>query len=482
MKPSASLRSTHPGAGRYPQAVRIDPGDRPVGGTIRLPGSKSITNRAILIAGLASGTSVLENALFCDDSHHLAEALLKLGVLVRMDERGARFTVTGVGGPFPIKQGEFYLGNSGTATRFLTAALCLSGGQYTVDGDARMRERPIADLVRALQTLGAAIEAPSGCPPVHLGRSPASGRPGGAPGLEGGQVTVPGRISSQFISALLLAAPLARRDVEVLVEGLCVSRPYIDVTLEVMRRFGAEARADDQRADGRSSFRVRAGRIYRGRQYRIEGDASTASYFLAAAAISEGQVRVEGLGKESIQGDARFADVLARMGAHVKKDSEAIGLAGAPLRGIDEDCSDIPDVVPTLAVVALFARGRTRIKNVAHLRFKESDRISSVASELRKLGGKVRELPDGLEIEESRLSAGAVDSWGDHRIAMAASLVGLRVPGVVVRDPGVVAKSFPGFFEELERIGARVTALGPAQSAPGAGEAPPGGREQGKSG
>jgi 3-phosphoshikimate 1-carboxyvinyltransferase len=443
---------------RYPRAIRIDPADAPPRGKVRLPGSKSITNRALLIAGLARGESVLENSLFCDDSLHLADALLKLGVLVKKDERGARFTVKGAGGPFPAREATVSLGNAGTATRFLTAALCLSEGSYTVDGDARMRQRPIGELARALRELGADVEAPSGCPPVEIGRRSPAPRTRSRR-LQGGTVTVPGRTSSQFISAILLAAPLARTDVEVLVEGVCVSRPYLDVTLEVMRAFGAEAGVDDGRADGRTAFWARAGRGYFARDYRIEGDASTASYFLAAAAITEGTVRVEGLGKETIQGDARFADVLARMGARVKKDSEAITLTGGPLKGVDEDCSDIPDIVPTLATVALFARGRTRITNVSHLRFKESDRISSVASELRKLGGRVRDLADGLEIEGSRLHAGQVDPWGDHRLAMATSLIGLRVPGVVISDPGVVAKSFPEYFDALREIGARVSSV-----------------------
>jgi 3-phosphoshikimate 1-carboxyvinyltransferase len=368
-----------------------------------------------------------------------------------------------------VREAEVFLGNAGTATRFLTAALCLRDGRYTVDGDARMRERPIGDLVRALRDLGADIEAPTGCPPVHIGRSSAAG---GGSGLAGGSVTVPGRISSQFISAILLAAPLARRDVEVLVDGVCVSRPYIDITLEVMRAFGAEVWADDGRADGRTAFRVKAGRGYGGRELRIEGDASTASYFLAAAAVTGGTVRIEGIGKESIQGDARFADLLAQMGCHVKKDLDSIGLTGDRLHGIEADCRDMPDVVPTLAAVALFARGRTRIHNVAHLKFKESDRIASVAAEFRKLGGKVRELPDGLEIEESRLHPGTVDPWGDHRIAMASAVVGLGVPGVVIRDPQVVAKSYPEFFEVFRSAGARVAPLEAADLPAGV---PPGG-------
>ncbi len=453
------MSTTLPIARRYPAAFRIDPAGGPVGGKIRLPGSKSITNRALIIAGLARGESSIENALICDDSIYLADALLKLGLVVSRDEPRAHFRVHGGGGVFPVKEAEVFLGNAGTSTRFLTAALCIARpgepvGRYVVDGDARMRERPIGDLVKALGQLGASIEAPTGCPPVRIGYP--SGRQSVATGLDGGSVLISGRTSSQFISAILLAAPLARRDVEVVIEGECVSRPYIEVTIEVMRDFGAHCWTDEGRADGRTSFIVSAGHPYRARDYRVEGDASTASYFMSAAAITEGTARIEGIGKESIQGDARFADLLARMGARVKKGIDAITVTGAPLKGIDADCRDMPDIVPTLAATALFARGRTRITGAAHLRFKESDRIASVATELRKLGGKVRELPDGLEIEEGHLNGGEVATWGDHRIAMAASLVGLRVPGVVIRDPGVVAKSFPEYFEALRDAGARV--------------------------
>lgn len=444
----------------YPGAYRIGPPDRPFSGTVALPGSKSITNRALLIAGMARGETLLDNALYCDDSLHLSKALRQLGVTVEEDPKGSRFAVVGAGGLFPVQTADFSLGNAGTTTRFLTAALALSQGRYSVDGDARMRERPIGDLVKALRALGCSIDAPSGCPPIHIQPANLGASAGKRTPFPGGHVTVSGRTSSQFISALLLAAPLTRDGIEVLVEGELVSRPYIDVTLEVIRRFGADAWADDGRADGRASFSARAGRGYRGCLFRVEGDASTASYFMAAAALGGGTVRVEGLGRESIQGDARFADVLARMGAHVKKESGAITVTAAEiLRGVDEDCRDIPDVVPTLAAVALFAKGRTRLTHVEHLRFKESDRIKSVAAALRQLGGRVFELNDGLEIEESRPRAGTVDTFGDHRIAMTAAMVGLRIPGVVVKEPHVVAKSFPEYFETLKQLGASIEAL-----------------------
>jgi 3-phosphoshikimate 1-carboxyvinyltransferase len=268
---------------------------------------------------------------------------------------------------------------------------------------------------------------------------------------------MPGRTSSQFISAVLLAAPLACENVTVVLDGPCVSRPYLDITLDVMRRFGARPRVDERRADGRTAFVVPAGRGYRGRPYTIEGDASTASYFLAAAAIAGGRVRVEGVGRITAQGDARFAEILAAMGCHVVQEEDAIVATGDLLHGVTVDCGDMPDIVPTLAVVALFARGKTRIRNVAHLRFKESDRIAAVAMELRKAGARVVELGDGLEVEESAVHGASLETHGDHRLAMAFSLLGLRADGIEIRAPGVVEKSFPEYFDALREIGAEVT-------------------------
>lgn len=435
---------------QFPPTLRIVPVEGPVDGVVELPGSKSITNRALLIAALARGESVLDNALFCDDSLHLGRALRDLGVPVLEDESRGRIAVDGAGGPFSVSSGRFFLGNAGTSTRFLTAALTLAPGDYIIDGDDRMRTRPIAELVSALRTLGATIEAPSGCPPVTIGSKDSRSR------LSGGSVVMGGRTSSQFISAILLAAPLAGRDVEVIIEGECVSKPYLDITLGVMKQFGAHSYRDDGRADGRTSFCASAGKGYQGQDYRIEGDASSASYFLAAAALTGGKINIEGVGRMSVQGDAQFADVLAAMGCHVKKDVDSIGIAGDILRGVEVDCGDMPDIVPTLAVVALFARGRTRIRNVAHLRYKESDRLRSVATELKKLGGRIKELPDGLEVEESSLEGATLETWNDHRLAMAFSVAGLRVPDVVIRDPKVVSKSFPDYFSRLTDLGVEV--------------------------
>jgi 3-phosphoshikimate 1-carboxyvinyltransferase len=322
-----------------------------------------------------------------------------------------------------------------------------------------MRQRPIQHLVQALRDLGADVSAPTGCPPVTIGHH----------SILGGRVNIPGNVSSQFISAILLAAPLASRSVRLCVTEDVVSRPYLDLTIEGMKAFGANVRVSHQGYNAQPVFEVIAGSGYRGREeYFVEGDASAASYFYGAAAVSGSSIRVEGVGKESSQGDARCADALAAMGCRVKKERDAITVAGPRppqgiLKGVDYDCNEIPDVVPTLAVVALFAHGRTRLRGVGHLRHKESDRIASVASEIRKLGGTVKELPDGLEIEgtlgpqPSPLHGARIETWDDHRIAMAFSLAGLEVEGVVLEKPQVVSKSFPGYFEVLRSLGVAVT-------------------------
>ena len=438
--------------------VRIEPGQF-AGGTVSLPGSKSLTNRALLISSLIPGESTLMNALDCDDSRCLSEALKALGVQIESEAGGPRcasrdaltFTVRGDLDGYPNKKGTFSLGNAGTATRFLTAVLTISGGDYVVDGNARMRQRPINQLVQALRDLGAEISSPTGCPPVTIGSRV----------LEGGRVNMAGNTSSQFISAVLMVAPMAQKDIEVRLVGEVLSAPYLDLTLRTMQDFGVRVDIHDDESDGQIVYHVDSRKWYKSREYFVEGDASTASYFFAAAALTGTTVRVEGVGKVSRQGDLRFADVLAEMGCHVKKDVDSITVSGPEemLRGLSNNCSDMPDIVPTLAVVAAFARGRTRLYGVPPLRYKESDRIASVASELRKLGVDVRELDDGLEIngpegpDSFSMQGARIDSWGDHRIAMALSLAGLLVPGVEIGDPQVVTKSFPGYFREMGGLG-----------------------------
>ncbi|MDX1648807.1 MAG: 3-phosphoshikimate 1-carboxyvinyltransferase, partial [Myxococcota bacterium] len=334
------------------------------------------------------------------------------------------------------------VGASGTTARFLTAAATLADGPVVVDGSPRMRERPIGALVGTLAALGAPAEAqgPGGCPPVRVA--------GG--GLPGGRARIDARRSSQYVSALLLVGPCARRDLELeLVDGALVSRPFVELTLEVMDAFGAEA------AFTPAGLRVRAGVGYAARDYAVEPDAQAAVYGFAAAAIAGGRVRVEGLPADSRQTDLRLLDVLARMGCRVRREAAAVVVERpphVPLVGVEVDGADIPDAVLALAVVALFAEGPTTVRGIGHLRLKESDRLAALETELRRLGARAEAGPDWLRIEPAPLHGAAVDTYDDHRMAMSFALAGLRVPGVAVRDPGCVAKTWPGFFAALEAL------------------------------
>ena len=425
----------------YPETIEIEPASRPVDGTVRVPGSKSITNRALLVAGLADGESELVGALDSDDTRYLVAALAALGLAVERDEGGERIRVGGGGGTFPAATAELFAGNSGTTMRFLTAALPLGRGRYRIDGVPRMRQRPIAPLLAALRDLGADArdELGTGCPPVIVA----------AAGLPGGRTRMAGDQSSQYFSALLLAAPYAQRGVEIEVAGDLVSKPYMPMTAAVMAAFGVEAELD---TTGWRRFRVAPGQRYRGRRYRIEPDASNASYFFAAAAVTGGRVRVEGLGRRSTQGDLRFVDVLAAMGATVVEGDDAVevtGPAGGALRGVDVDMEDISDTAQTLAAIAPFASGPTTIRGVAHARLKETDRVAALATELRRLGQDVDEVPDGLTVHPRPLVPATIETYDDHRMAMSFAVAGLRAPGVRLRDPGCVAKTFPAFFDRL---------------------------------
>ncbi len=416
-------------------AIEIRP-TGPLHGSIRPPGSKSITNRALVCAALADGESLLTGALDSDDTRVMIESLGRLGIAVEHDRAAASVRVVGCGGRAPATEADLDAANSGTTLRFLSAMLALGHGVFRLDGTPRMRQRPIADLLDALGQLGgdAACQSPGGCPPVVI-----RGR-----GLRGGRATVAGDISSQFLSGLLLAAPYAQSDVELVVEGPLVSRPYIDMTRGVMAAFGVAAAEE---APGR--FHVRAGQRYRGIRYAIEPDASAASYFFAAAAITRGEVTVEGLSRGSLQGDVAFCDCLARMGCEVRYFDDCITVAGRPLRGIEADMNAISDTVQTLAAVALLADGPTTIRDVAHIRHKETDRIHALAVELRKLGGEIEEYADGLRITPGELHGAEIDTYNDHRMAMSLALPGLVVPGVVIRDPACTVKTYPRYFQDL---------------------------------
>ncbi len=422
----------------YPQQITPAPAPKPVQASVRLPGSKSITNRALLLAALADGDSRLIAPLHSDDTFYMASALRELGVpMTETPERD--FVITGRGGTFDAPPKTLMIGNSGTTVRFLAAAACFApdGADVVLDGVARMRERPIRDLVGALLTLGVHAECLNGhgCPPVRV-------RGGGLPG---GPCRLRGDVSSQFLTALLQIAPYARADVEIEIVGDLISKPYVGITKSVMASFGVSLVNEDHRR-----LRVPAGQRYAGREYVVEADASNASYFLAAAAVTGGTVTLENLGTESIQGDIRFADVLERMGCTVTR-GKSITLTGpAQLRAVDADMEAIPDTAQTLAVVAAFADGPSRISNIASLRVKETDRVKAVAKELPKLGVRVDEGQDFWVItppESGAYTPGAIDTYDDHRMAMAFAVTALRVPGVTIHDPGCVAKTFPDFWD-----------------------------------
>ena len=425
----------------------------PLRATIRPPGSKSITNRALVCAALAHGESLLSGALESDDTRVMIEGLRQLGLTVEHDRRARTIRVTGCDGRPPAAAADLALGNSGTTVRFLTAMATLGHGVYRLDGTPRMRQRPIQDLLDALTQLGgdAVSEAGSGCPPVVVR----------AAGLPGGRAEVAGDISSQFLSAVLQAAPCAAGEVVLSVRGELVSKPYVAMTLAVMRAFGVETLWQGPDAQpGRLSYVVPAPQSYRGGAYAIEPDASAASYFFAAAAIAGGSVSVHGLSMNSLQGDVAFCDCLRQMGCKVMAGDRQITVRGKPLRGIDVDMNAISDTVQTLGAVALFADGPTTIRNVGHIRHKETDRIAALASELRKFGAEIEERADGLRVVPKPLHGATIETYDDHRMAMSMALVGLAVPGVVIRDPGCTSKTYPEFFSDLAGLGREVPSAG----------------------
>ena len=424
-----------------PDLIEIVPLEKPVRAEITVPGSKSITNRALLLAALADGESTLDGVLWSDDTRYMVDALRRLGIDVQGNDSRPRLVVRGCGGVWPVSSAELFVGNAGTAMRFLVAALCLGHGRFRIDGSARMRQRPVQDLLDALAPLGARCSAHGGCPPVTIE----------ADGLRGGRTRVAGDISSQFLSALLIAAPYAQQDVEIEVVGDLIGEPYVQMTDAMMRAFGVGVSAEPNYR----RVRVPHGQHYQSRPYTVEADAASAHYFLAAAALTGGTVRVEGIGSNSIQQEHRgFADLLRQMGAHVDDhDAVTITVRGTgSLHGLTVDMNRISDTAPTLAVLGAFADSPVRISNVAHIRHQECDRITAVTTELRRLGGRVQELPDGWLIEPGELHGGAVETYDDHRIAMAFSLIGLKIPGVVIRNPGCVGKTFPDFFTRLDEL------------------------------
>jgi 3-phosphoshikimate 1-carboxyvinyltransferase len=409
---------------------------RPVDADLRLPGSKSITNRALLAAALADGVSTLRHALFSEDTRIFAECLRRLGVPVEQDEAAATFVVHGRGGALSGDPAELWVGNAGTAARFITALLALGRGPYSVDGVPAMRQRPMAGLLDLLasQCCGVRSLGTPGHVPFALT---------GAGGIDGGAIELEASRTSQQASAILLVAPYARRDLTLSLTGAVVSPSYVRMTLRMMEQWGVRVRRESP-----TRITVPAGQRYAAREYDVEPDASSASYFFAAAAVTGGRVRVRGLSERSLQGDVRFVDVLEAMGCTVTREADAVEVRGpARLRGVDVDMNDISDTAPTLAAIAPFADGPVRIRNVEHMRWKETDRVSAVATELRRMGVAVDEHRDGVTIHPGPVGPAEVHTYDDHRMAMAFSVTGLRAPGIVIRDPACVGKTFESFFD-----------------------------------
>jgi 3-phosphoshikimate 1-carboxyvinyltransferase len=435
----------------YPHHLDLQPSQR-AQGVVKLPGSKSISNRILLLAALAEGTTDIKSLLASDDTHVMLTALQKLGIRWVQHSDSQDFTVTGTAGTLPVPSADLFMGNAGTAIRPLTAALAAIGGEYTVHGVARMHERPIGDLVDALNAAGANIDYTGnpGFPPLHIHRGHLRPR----------HMQVRGNVSSQFLTALLMASPLIAREQPLTIEvvGDLISKPYIEITLNLLARFGIQVERD-----GWASFTIAAGQMYQSPGViHVEGDASSASYFLAAGAIAGGPVRVEGVGQSSIQGDVRFVEALQQMGAEITLGDNWIeAKSNGVLKAIDADFNHIPDAAMTIAVAALYADGTSTLRNIASWRVKETDRLAAMATELRKLGALIEEGEDYLRVTPPTvLQPASIDTYDDHRMAMCfslASLSGALRDGTHVRinDPQCVAKTFPDYFDAFARIAQR---------------------------
>ncbi|MFP1851844.1 3-phosphoshikimate 1-carboxyvinyltransferase [Lonsdalea quercina] len=423
------------------ESLTLQPVKR-VNGTINLPGSKSVSNRALLLAALAEGTTRLTNLLDSDDVRHMLNALKALGVSYQLSADRTQCDIVGLGHPFHVSEPlELFLGNAGTAMRPLAAVLCLSEGDIVLTGEPRMKERPIGHLVDSLRQGGARIDylEQENYPPLRL-----------RGGFQGGDITVDGSVSSQFLTALLMMSPLAPQDTRISIKGDLVSKPYIDITLHMMESFGITVENK-----GYQTFQVAGQQRYRSPgDYLVEGDASSASYFLAAGAIRGGVVRVTGVGRHSVQGDVRFADVLEKMGAIIRWGDDYIECERNALHAIDMDMNHIPDAAMTIATTALFAEGgTTTLRNIYNWRVKETDRLAAMATELRKAGAEVEEGHDYIRITPPKqLTSAEIGTYNDHRMAMCFSLLALSDTPVTILDPKCTAKTFPDYFEQLARL------------------------------
>ncbi|MFZ8918395.1 MAG: 3-phosphoshikimate 1-carboxyvinyltransferase [bacterium] len=424
------------------EQLRLDP-IRRISGSITLPGSKSLSNRVLLLAMLSEGETFIENLLDSDDVRRMIDALAKLKISYEEDRPGKKIRVKGEGGRIPVDKAELFLGNAGTAIRPLTAALTLGHGRFVLDGIERMRERPIQDLLDGLNQLGAQVRSidNTGCPPVEII----------ANGLPGGVTKLSGAISSQYLSAILLASPYAQTPVEIRIKDHLVSIPYVEMTIRLMNRFGVNVDVSEDF----KSFHINAPQSYKSpKTYFVEGDASSASYFLAGAAITGGTVTVIGCGTDSLQGDAQFAKIMEMMGAEVQWEANQITVRGSGnLKGIDVDMNEMPDAAMTLAVAALFAKGTTAIRNIYNWRLKETERLKAVSSELKKLGATVEEGEDYIIIEPpEKLLSAEIATYDDHRMAMAFSLAACGEVPITILDPSCVSKTFPDYFDQLSKL------------------------------
>ena len=420
--------------------IEIVPPRHPLAASIRVPGSKSITNRALLLAAMAGGRSTLSAVGLNDDTRRMAGALRTLGFELAVDEAAARMVVDGRAGAIPACGAELDVGGAGTAMRFLLGLLTLGRGRFRLDGNRRMRERPVGPLLDTLVGLGVPVRAErgNGCPPVIIEAA--------AGGVRGGAARIDAAVSSQFVSALLMPAPLWPAGLELAVTGEA-ARPFITMTLRLMARWGASATLRG------GAIVVPGGQHYAAQSFEVEPDASSASYFAAAAAMVGGSIVLEGLRADSVQGDIAFMKLLERMGARVRWRDDGVEVSGSgTLAGVDVAMNGMPDLVPTLAAIAPYCSSPTRIRGVAFIRHHESDRLRALATELQRLGASVHECEDGMLIEPSRLEATAVETYDDHRIAMAFAVAGLKTAGLRIRHPGCVSKTYPDFFRDLARL------------------------------
>lgn len=419
-------------------SVKIEPRSY-VNGDVQIPGSKSYTNRAVVIAALAQGETIIEHALISEDTEYIANAVKSFGRWVDIDREKEQIIIRNNSVKLYAPTHPLFFGNAGTPIRLVTSMASLAEGETELTGNERMQQRPCQDLLEALQHLG--VEATdsrgTGCPPVKVK----------GPTLRGGKAKIRGGVSSQFTSSILLSAPYASEDIELEIMDELTSKPYVDMTIGIMKDFGVQVDRE-----GYGKFKVRSGQRYQARTYRVEPDASNMSYFLAAAAITRGRVAIPGINTTSLQGDVAFLDIIERMGCCIEREEEYVAVSGKQMKGITVDMNWMPDLVPTLAIMAAFAEGTTHIYNIGNLRIKECDRIAAVETELRKMGIQVSSTDDTLTIHGGKPQAATIDTYDDHRIAMAFAVAGLSTPGVVINNPSCVAKSFPAFWTIFNQL------------------------------